>query len=384
MSRRGGREGSRSSKSGGGRKDPSRSRNSRGSSGGGSKRSSGSSGGGRSSRSGGGGRGGSRGGRSGRGGSRGGSRGGRSGGRSGRGGKSSRSGRGNGEKGDSKRKGKKSSKKKKTNNNGFKKLMGKVFPCCKPPVEVKMNTTAKSAAKALGFTEEDCAKLKRRFDDIDVDLTGEIGYDELLDDINEARSAFTDAVFAMVDVNGNGELDFDEYIQIFMTYCMFNKEEILTFTYECFDKDGSGTIDEEEFMLLAKTVNNSAPLFPGNFATALAEFDSNDDGLIDPDEFRELNRAYPMVLFPAFRFQDNLQRGSLGQNRWVQIQARKAKLAQLEEYRKNHKGQLPPVSSYIDIMSKILPCCYKHPYNDVLDALTGEDTEDETSGMTSP
>ena len=263
----------------------------------------------------------------------------------------------------------------------MKKLMIKLLPCCKPPVEVVMNTTAKSATRALGFTPEDCAKLKRRFDDIDVDLTGEIGYDELLDDINEARSAFTDAVFAMVDVNGNGELDFDEYIQIFMTYCMFNKEEILTFTYECFDKDGSGTIDEEEFMLLAKTVNNAAPMFPGNFATALTEFDSNDDGLIDPDEFRDLNRAYPMVLFPAFRFQDNLQRGSLGTNRWVQIQGRKAKLARLEEYRKNHKGQLPPVSSYIDVCSKMLPCCYKHPYNDVLEALSGNADDDEQGNM---
>jgi len=187
----------------------------------------------------------------------------------------------------------KSSSSRKKKRKGGSKLWKKIkvaLPCCTVLVEVEMNSTAKQATKALGFTEADCAKLKRRFDDIDVELKGEISYGDFLDDLNEARSAFTDAVFAMVDVNGNGELDFDEYIQIFMTYCMFNREEILTFTYECFDKDGSGTIDEEEFMLLAKTVNNSAPMFPGNFGTALAEFDSNDDGLIDMDEFRELNR----------------------------------------------------------------------------------------------
>ena len=227
----------------------------------------------------------------------------------------------------------------------------------------------------------DLSVIKRRFDDIDFDLTGEISYEEFLDDVKEPRSAFTDAVFAMVDVNGNGELDFDEYIQIFMTYCMFNREEILVFTYECFDKDNSGTIDEEEFMLLAKTVNNSAPMFPGNFETALTEFDSNDDGLIDMDEFRELNRRYPMVLFPAFRFQDNLQRGSLGLKRWVEIAARKQRLAVLTEYRRTHKGQLPPVSGYINLCSKILPCMYKHPHRDLLDVLTDDD--DDTSA-TSP
>jgi len=213
-----------------------------------------------------------------------------------------------------------------------------------------------------------------------LDLKGEISYGDFLDDINEARSAFTDAVFAMVDVNGNGELDFDEYIQIFMTYCMFNRDEILTFTYECFDKDNSGTIDEEEFKLLAQTVNNGAPTFPGNFGTALEEFDQNDDGLIDMDEFRELNRVYPMVLFPAFLFQDNLQKGSLGSARWVEILKRKNKLKNVEEYRQTHKGQLPPVSGYTECMSKLLPCCYKHPYKDIMEALQATDDQD-TSGM---
>lgn len=87
-----------------------------------------------------------------------------------------------------------------------------------------------------------------------------------------------------------------------------------------------------------------------------------------------------MVLFPAFRFQDNLQRASLGLSRWVTIAARKNKLANLEKYRQDHKGQLPPVSSYIELCSKINPCCYKHPYKDVMDALAGEgDTEEQTS-----
>ena len=320
-----------------------------------------------------------RGGRGGRGGGRGG---GRSSGRSG--GRSGKNASPNGQrvrgqpsikprKNHQKRASKKAPKKKVKRPSALKKLGKKIkkllCPCLRQPVELDMSSTSKSAAKAVGFTEADCIKIKRRFDDIDFDLKGEISYGDFLEDINEARSPFTDAVFAMVDVNGNGELDFDEYIQIFLSYCMFNQDEILTFTYECFDKDGSGTIDEEEFRLLAKTVNNGAPTFPGNFGTALEEFDSNGDGLIDMDEFRELNRVYPMVLFPAFRFQDNLQKGSLGSNGWVRILKRKAKLARLEDYRENHKGQLPPVSGYIGFCSKLCPCVYEHPYNDVLEAL---------------
>ena len=50
----------------------------------------------------------------------------------------------------------------------------------------------------------------------------------------------------------------------------------------------------QEFIELTKTINNANPTFPGNYQRALEEFDRNDDGLIDFDEFRELNRRYPV------------------------------------------------------------------------------------------
>ena len=48
----------------------------------------------------------------------------------------------------------------------------------------------------------DIIKIKLRFDEIDIDQTGEIDYNEFLDDISETRSPFVDAVFSLVDVNG--------------------------------------------------------------------------------------------------------------------------------------------------------------------------------------
>ena len=60
-------------------------------------------------------------------------------------------------------------------------------------------------------------------------------------------------------------------------------------------------------MALCMEVNAANPTFPGNFATALEEFDQNDDGLIDFDEFQIINQRYPLVLFPAFHLQDRMQ-----------------------------------------------------------------------------
>jgi hypothetical protein len=42
-------------------------------------------------------------------------------------------------------------------------------------------------------------------------------------------------------------------------------------------------------------MNKIDPMFPGNFTTALTQFDSNDDGLLDFKEFRELSRRYPLM-----------------------------------------------------------------------------------------
>ena len=69
----------------------------------------------------------------------------------------------------------------------------------------------------------------------------------------------------------------------------------MSFCFQTFDKDASGQIDEDEFLDLARTVNNAEPLFPGNFKTALQQFDENDDGLIDFNEFKLIHKAFPMV-----------------------------------------------------------------------------------------
>ena len=96
---------------------------------------------------------------------------------------------------------------------------------------------------------------------------------------------------------------------------------------------------------------------------------SNDDGLIDFKEFIELDRRYPLILFPAFRLQDRMQKMTLGEpshpwpppassassliptirhfvspgeRSWLLIAEDVAKTKRVEEYRSAHGGSLPP------------------------------------------
>jgi Ca2+-binding EF-hand superfamily protein len=158
---------------------------------------------------------------------------------------------------------------------------------------------AAEAAQALDLKPWHLKRLRVKFDQIDIDGSGNIDFDEFFEAIGELRSPFTDKLFALIDMDGSGTIEFDEFVRTLATYCMFTKDEILRFCFECFDVDRSGTIDEKEFVELCKCVNNASPSFPNNFKNALEQFDVNEDGLIDYGEFVELDRRYPLVLFPG-------------------------------------------------------------------------------------
>mmetsp|Transcript_14637 Transcript_14637/g.22075 ORF Transcript_14637/g.22075 Transcript_14637/m.22075 type:complete len:360 (-) Transcript_14637:174-1253(-) len=218
---------------------------------------------------------------------------------------------------------------------------------------------ALEAAEALHFNQSHLKKLRDKFDNIDVDGSGNIDTEEFFEACGENRSPITDRLFQLIDLDGSGTIEFEEYIRILATYCMYTKDEILTFCFETFDKDGSNAIDEKEFVELCKHVNNAAPTYPGNFKRALEDFDVNDDGLIDYAEFCELERRYPLILFPAFRLQDALQRHSLGEKAWLRIIENYNKQKKIEEYKATHGGKLPPDPFGTRLAKSCCPCMFR-------------------------
>ena len=68
-----------------------------------------------------------------------------------------------------------------------------------------------------------------------------------------------------------------------------------------FDKDKNGYIDQHELRLFIEVLHSQG--VKGNIATALKSVDYNDDGKFSFGEFREMNRNFPQVLYPAFRLQ---------------------------------------------------------------------------------
>lgn len=83
------------------------------------------------------------------------------------------------------------------------------------------------------------------------------------------------------------------------------------------------------------------------------------DGLIDYREFCELERRYPIILFPAFRLQDGLQKMSLGESEWVKIVEQYGRSKAIEEYKATHGGRAPPDPIEVKIGKFFCPCLFK-------------------------
>jgi hypothetical protein len=100
-------------------------------------------------------------------------------------------------------------------------------------------------------------------------------------------------------------------------------------------------VAQDEFKSLLATMQGAEPQFPGNFQRALEDYDKNDDGLIDYTEFQVLNKQFPMLLFPAFRLQQQMQTHSLGSRRWLEIMKGREWDNYANKYAKLHDGRRP-------------------------------------------
>jgi Ca2+-binding EF-hand superfamily protein len=175
-------------------------------------------------------------------------------------------------------------------------------------------------------------KLNKNFKKIDIDGSGSIDCSEFFRVMGEEQTPLTEELFKLVGAKKDDLIDFEDFVKLCATYCMFSQKDILRFCFDCFDSDSSGFIDENEYKHLCRTINNGSPTFPGNFENALEMFDTNDDGVIDFREFMELDKKYPMLIWPAFRLQENMQNITLGENAWVRVYERVQHCRHLKDF----------------------------------------------------
>ena len=86
-----------------------------------------------------------------------------------------------------------------------------------------------------------------------------------------------------------------------------------------------------------------------------------------------------MVLFPAFRLQDKMQKYTLGKRRWNVILRERKLIRDVLRYRRTHGGAMPP-----EPVTAKIKRCFGHRLGEDLDySIDGEDELGEVTAIVS-
>eukprot|EP01018_Ginkgo_biloba_P017691 Gb_09471 [translate_table: standard] len=156
-----------------------------------------------------------------------------------------------------------------------------------------MNKLKKVALKVIAesLSEEEIMGLKEMFRSMDTDNSGTITFEELKIGLAKQGSKLTESevrqLLEAADVDGNGTIDYIEFITATMHMNRMEREDHLYTAFLYFDKDNSGyiTIDELEHALKEYGMGDKDTI-----KDIIAEVDTDNDGRINYDEFAAMMR----------------------------------------------------------------------------------------------
>ena len=210
--------------------------------------------------------------------------------------------------------------------------MGKILCKAKPSVYDQFPHLLrwKPDFDALMIVDADLEALYECFCEIDEDGSGEVDLMEMIRYLDLQRSKFNRRIFTLFDEDDSGEIDFREFVVASWNYCTMSKTALTKFAFDLYDDDGSGAIDMDEMERCLKEVygkeykrSENAKRVKKSIQRLIQEAEIDEVSLKDFNEFCD---HHPGLLFPAFKFQIDLQREIVGAKFWARASDTRVKL----------------------------------------------------------
>lgn len=126
-----------------------------------------------------------------------------------------------------------------------------------------------------------------------------------------------------MDKDGSGEVDFIEFVLAVWNYCSFSHASLVRFAFDLYDLDGSGEIEHAEVLRCVREVWGSdweESTSAQKIVTKLdAIMQTTSSGKLSVQKFQEFALRHPMLLFPAFQLQTEMQKKVLGEKFWLRV-----------------------------------------------------------------
>ena len=177
--------------------------------------------------------------------------------------------------------------------------------------------------KTTKFTKPQIQLLKRSYEKLkSKSLDGKIRSSDFVEQMGFPNKAIGEKLFAALDDDGNGDLDFDEFINglnCFHPQSPFDKKAELCFN--AYDDDGSGEISKDEIKTMIEVClenNEYIQLTKAQLNTLLdelfAQYDDDGGGEINLKEFTDLVSKAPGII-ECFNFNiEDLEEKELANN----------------------------------------------------------------------
>ncbi|GAB2230543.1 hypothetical protein Droror1_Dr00014813 [Drosera rotundifolia] len=157
-----------------------------------------------------------------------------------------------------------------------------------------MNKFKKLALKVIAenLPKDEIQGLKQMFANIDTDNSGTITYEELKNGLARLGSKLTETevqqLMEAADVDGDGSIDYIEFITATMHRYRLETEEHLYKAFQYFDTDHSGFITRDE---LESAMREYGIADDDTIKEIISEVDSDNDGKISYEEFVNMMRS---------------------------------------------------------------------------------------------
>ena len=164
-----------------------------------------------------------------------------------------------------------------------------------------------SFQKMHGLDNDALKKVYKQFLAVDTDKSGLVDINEFCRLLRVERSQFVERLFGMFDTDKSGTIDLKEFVVGLSNVGTAAREDKVKFAFQVFDLDGSGTIDADELKKIVKATNMaSAKQLDRKTEWLMKQCDTDGDGNISYEEFVNLAKKFPNIVFPAFSLASGL------------------------------------------------------------------------------
>ena len=164
-----------------------------------------------------------------------------------------------------------------------------------------------SFQKMHGLDNDALKNVYKQFLAVDTDKSGLVDINEFCRLLRVERSQFVERLFGMFDTDKSGTIDLKEFVVGLSNVGTAAREDKVKFAFQVFDLDGSGTIDADELKKIVKATNMaSTKQLDRKTEWLMKQCDTDGDGNISYEEFVNLAKKFPNIVFPAYSLASGL------------------------------------------------------------------------------